>query len=123
MTDSMSSKRPVAPEIEVSDDPFFDERNAIVERLGKSDEEHIYGYASSLSTQESLGMKGLEIVKDSEGNLIRNGMDMVVRKNKALHNRQRFMQEESSAKMAEKIIGTKSQVRKKPRAKRGGDAD
>jgi len=121
MTDSTSS-RPVAPDIEVSDDPFFDERNATTKRLNELYPECIHGYASSLSTEEHLRMRGLEVVKDKSGLPIRNGMDFVVRKNKELHKRQRFMQEEASAKMSEKIIGKEGQVRKKPKAKVRGDS-
>lgn len=117
MTDSTPSKRPVAPQIEVSDDPFFDERGAICERLAAKDQSHIYGYASSLSSAEQLQMRGLEVVKDENGSPIRNGMDFVVRKPRELHERQRYVQEESSARMAEKIIGNSGKVRKIPRAK------
>lgn len=111
------SKRKTAPDIQVSDDPFVDQRAETVQQLDASDPEHVHSYVLGTSDREDLSRRGLEVVEGKDGKPLRHGMDIVVRQSKERFEKRRRLEEERSAVVADKIIG-KEHSRKTPQAKK-----
>lgn len=110
------AKRKQAPDVQVVD-VFSDDRAGLLKSLEDKDPGYVYSFQDGNVTQDRLETLRQEVVKNTNGNTVKLGSDIVVKTPRAVFDGARALETERSFQTAKRIVSDPRGIRQVAQAK------